>query len=333
MLASVITSRCTGHETDAATSMRTSLLSIRRLARALSAAALASAAAPTLAAQVIPQIITSDVDRFFQVYDAHGGHPSAEVLDRDYLAPGSSDLHKLMRVRNVSGATIAKAIDAHPETYEGARRCLAVLPNVKRRLTADVAKMFRAYPEAKLRPVTIVVGRIRPAGYGDSASVIIGLETLCAATFMNPNPEDRFVHGIMHEYGHVQQEGPVSTVDVGKPGATVLTMSLMEGAAELFAELFSGDVGNIAQRNFVKGREGEVERAFVRDEDKTDLSNWMYNSKGTADQPGDVGYWVGYQIVKAYYDRAPDKHQALLDIFHMTDAKAFVAKSGWKPTA
>lgn len=322
------------------------MLSTGSLIRAISAVALASAAAPISAAPISaapvpaapvpaapasPQIITSDVDRFYQVYDAHGGRPSATVLDRDYLAPGSSDLHKLMRVRNVSGATIAKAIDAHPEIYEGARRCLPAMPNVKRRLTADFAELARAYPEAKFVPVTIVIGRIRPAGYGDSSSVIIGLETLCAATFMNPNIEDRFVHAIMHEYGHVQQEGPLSTLDVGKPGATVLTMSLMEGAADFFAERFSGDVGDIAQRNFVKGRECEVERAFVRDEDKVDLSDWMYDSQGTADHPGDIGYWVGYRIVKSYYDRAPDKHQALLDILHMTDAKAFVARSGWKP--
>jgi hypothetical protein len=308
------------------------LPSIKTLAHAMSATlALALAAAPAFAAPAGPRIVTSDVDRFYKVYDAHGGHPSAEVLDRDYLAPGSNDLHRLMGLRHVSGETISKAIEAHPDTYRNARQCLAVLPNVKRRLTVDFAKLARALPEAKFPPVTIVVGRIRPAGYGDGSGVIIGLETLCAASFMNADPEDRFVHAIMHEYGHVQQEGPVSTVDVGKPGATVLTMSLMEGAADLFAELFSGDVGNVAQRAVVKGHEGEIERAFVRDEDKTELSDWMYNSKGTAEHPGDIGYWVGYRITKAYYEHAADKHQALLDILHMTDAKAFVAESGWKP--
>jgi len=306
------------------------LLSIRSLAPAMGIA-LALAAAPAVAARAGPQIVTSDVDRFYQVYEAHGGHPSAEVLDRDYLAPGTGELHRLMGLRHVSGATIAKAMEAHPETYRNARQCLAVLPNVKRRLTADFAKLARAYPEARFPPVTIVMGRIRPAGYGDASGVIIGLETLCEATFMNPDPEDRFVHAIMHEYGHVQQEGPVSTVDMGKPGATVLTMSLMEGAADFFAELFSGDVGNVAQRNVVKGHEGEVERAFVHDEDNTDLSDWMYNSQGTTEHPGDLGYWVGYRIVKAYYGRAADKHQALIDILHMTDAKAFVTRSGWKP--
>jgi hypothetical protein len=299
---------------------------------AISAAALLSAA-PGMAAPAGPQILTSDVERFYRVYEAHGGRPDAAPLDRDYLAPGSAGLHEFMGLRNVSGATIAKAIEAHPEAYRNARNCLAALPNVKRRLTADFIRLARDYPEAKFPPVTLVVGRTRPVGITNPSGVTVGLEALCAAEFMNPNPEDRFVHVVVHEYGHIQQAGPLATADVGQPNATVLTMSLMEGGAELFAELFSGDVGNVAQRRFAKGREGEIERAFVHDEDKTDVSNWLYNSKGTAEQAGDLGYWVGYRITKAYYDRAPDKHQALIDILTMTDAKAFLAKSGWKPTS
>ncbi|MBS0363503.1 MAG: lytic murein transglycosylase [Proteobacteria bacterium] len=278
-----------------------------------------------------PEILTSDVERFYRVYEAHHGHPDAATLDRDYLTPGSPGLHEFMQARRVSGESIEKAIEAHPEAYEDARNCLTVLPNVKRRLTEDFARLARAYPEAKFPPVTIVVGRTRPVGITNPSGVTIGLEALCAASFMNPNPEERFVHIIMHEYGHIQQEGPLSTVDVGQPAATVLTMSLMEGAAELFAELFSGDIGNHEHRALTRGRERAIERAFVRDEDKTDLSDWLYNSKGTAAEPGDLGYWVGYRITKAYYDRAPNKHQALIDILHMTDARAFVAKSGWKP--
>ena len=52
--------------------------------------------------------------------------------------------------------------------------------------------------------------------------------------------------------------------------------------------------------------------AFVADEDKTDLSAWLYN--GTLTQPGDLGYWVGYRIVKSYYDHAHDKRRALREM-------------------
>ncbi len=37
--------------------------------------------------------------------------------------------------------------------------------------------------------------------------MIIGLEAPCAADFMNPNVQDRFVHVIAHEYVHIQQTG------------------------------------------------------------------------------------------------------------------------------
>ena len=56
--------------------------------------------------------------------------------------------------------------------------------------------------------------------------------------------------------------------------------------------------------------------AFVADEDKTDLSAWLYNSSPT--QPRDLGYWVGYRIVKSYYLHAQDKSRALREIFGMT---------------
>jgi uncharacterized protein YjaZ len=78
-----------------------------------------------------------------------------------------------------------------------------------------------------------------------------------------------------------------------------------------------------------KGREKEIETAFVADVGKKDLSKWLYNS--TPEKPADLGYWVGYRIVKSYYQRASDKHQAIREILQMTDPKAFLAKSGWYP--
>ena len=46
---------------------------------------------------------------------------------------------------------------------------------------------------------------------------------------------------------------------------------------------------------------------------------------------GDLGYWVGYRIVKAYYQRAADKQQAFREILGLSDPQAFLNKSGWRP--
>jgi len=275
---------------------------------------------------VLPVIHTEDVDRFYRIYDAAGGHPSAEHLQSDYLDAGSEGLHELARRRNVTGARIAETIEKRPAVYADAKRCMAVLPRVRERLAKAIAKLAQLYPESRLPPVTIAVGRGKPVGIGSpAAGVQIGLEALCATDWLNPDVEERFVTVIAHEYAHTQQAA--SLADNEHP--SVLEGSLAEGTAEFVAELITGHVSSGYFPALTRGREKAIETAFAADVDKTDLSDWLYNSK--PDQPADLGYWVGYRIVKTYYRHARDKRAALREILTMTDAHAFLAKSGWHP--
>jgi hypothetical protein len=286
---------------------------------ALSAASAASAAEG-------PAIQLEDVERFYKIYDAAGGKPTAEELQRDYLDAGSDGLKQIAKSRNVTGARIAETLTKRPEIYINAKRCVETLPRVRARLAASLRELVRLYPQARIPPVTIVVGRGRPVAVGNPITGLqVGLEALCAVDWLNPNLEDRFVHVIAHEYAHVQQ----ATAFAEKQQLTLLERSLLEGAAELAAELTSGKVAYSNFEASTRGREKEIETAFVADQDKTDLSQWMDNS--TVEKPGDLGYWVGYRIAKAYYLRSPDKTQAVREVLDMSDAKAFLAKSGWYP--
>ncbi|WP_331650382.1 DUF2268 domain-containing putative Zn-dependent protease [Dokdonella sp.] len=271
-------------------------------------------------------IHTDDVDRFYRLYDATHGHPSAEQLQRDYLDVGTEGLHELARQRRVTGARIAETLAQRPALYADAKRCLAVLPRVRGRLATAIATLARLHPQSQLPPVTIAVGRGKPVGIGSPLTgVQIGLEALCATEWLNPDVEQRFVTVIAHEYAHTQQAAAL----VDKEHPTVLEGSLVEGAAEFVAELIAGHASYAYFPALTRGRERAIETAFAADLDKTDLSDWLYNS--TPDKPADLGYWVGYRIVKAYYLHASDKRVALSDIFAMTDAHAFLEKSGWQP--
>jgi uncharacterized protein YjaZ len=137
--------------------------------------------------------------------------------------------------------------------------------------------------------------------------------------------DDRFVHVIAHEYIHAQQ--PPSLADDDHP--TVLERSLIEGATEFMGQMISGDIAYAGLRAATAGHEKEIETRFGANMDKTDLSDWVGNT--TADKLGDLGYWVGYRIVKSYYAHASDKHQAIADIIGMDDARAFLVKSGSRP--
>jgi hypothetical protein len=273
-----------------------------------------------------PVIDLEDVARFYKVYDAAGGHPSADQLQHDYLDTGSEGLHTFAQLRDITGPRIAATLAKDPALYADAKRCMAVLPKARARLQVAMRKLGELYPDARFPPVTIAVGRGKPIGVGSPVfGVMIGLEALCGVKYFDADVEDRFVHVIAHEYVHVQQVRAL--VDDDHP--TVLEGSLVEGAAEFMAEMISGAVSDPGVWAEAKGRETEIETAFVPDEDKTDLSKWLYN--GSIDKPGDLGYWVGYRIVKSYYQHAADKRRAISDILKMSDPKAFLARSGWRP--
>lgn len=294
---------------------------------ALSAVSGAEQSAPLTAASAVqPNVQIEDVEHFYRIYDAAGGQPTAEQLQRDYLDRGTEGLRQFAKIRNITGVRIADTLTKQPDIYANARRCMDVLPRVRTRLEAALGTLVRLYPEARLPAVTIAVGRGRPVGVGSPITGLqIGLEALCAVDWMNPNLEDRFVHVIAHEYAHVQQNPALAE----KTQLTVLERSLVEGAAELVAELTSGNVAYSFFGPVTSGREKAIETAFAADVDKTDLSQWLDNS--TLEKPGDLGYWVGYRIARSYYQRTSDKRAALRDILTMSDAKAFLAKSGWSP--
>ena len=273
-------------------------------------------------------IHTEDVDLFYRVYDAAGGRPTAAQLQHDYLDRGSDGLQVLVRERNVTGQRIADALEKNPSLYTDARRCLAALPRASERLGAALRKLGRLYPDARFPPVTIAIGRGKPVAIGASDTGIqVGLEALCAIDWLNPDVEDRIVYVLAHEYAHVQQVHADAIGD--KPSPTVLEISLVEGIGEFVAELTAGEVAYSRTAAEAVGHELEIETRFAADLDGTDLSDWVYNT--TPEAPGDLGYWVGYRIAKAYYRNAPDKRQALREIFEMGDPKAFLAKSGWYP--
>lgn len=273
-----------------------------------------------------PVVDIDDVERFYRLYDSVQGHPSAEQLQRDYLDAGSEGLHHFAKARRITGEAIAANLAKNPQAYIDAKRCMEVLPDTRNRLRASLRKLVELYPEARLPTVTIAVGRGKPVGTASAdTGVQIGLEALCATDWLNPDLEDRFVHVIAHEYVHVQQVPAF----VETEQATVLESALTEGAAEFVGELISGEVAYLHLKQNTKGQELAIETKFQADMDKRDLSEWIYNSK--PGNPGDLGYWVGYRIVKSYYQNASDKRQALRDIIGLQDARAFLARSGWRP--
>ncbi len=298
------------------------------LAPGIQAVAWFTIALSTVAASAPPPILTADVERFYSVYEASDGHPTSAALQADYIDPGSEGLHQFAKQRNLSGETIAAAIAQKPRVFAEARRCAALLAPARQRVGRALQELGKLYPEAIFPPVTVLIGRANTGGTTSAAGVLIGLETICAADYMQANLEDRMVHLIAHEYIHVQQ--PLAQVE--DPEISLLLASLVEGGAEFIGELISGSVSNRHLQAWTDGREKQIETAFLNDADKVALeTDWLYSGPGTPDAPGDLGYWVGYRIVKSYYRHAEDRQAAIRDIIEVRDGKAFLDRSNWVP--
>ncbi|GEM_PF-2244833 len=70
------------------------------------------------------------------------------------------------------------------------------------------------------------MGRGNSGGVTAEAGVVIGLQALCDADWMQADVGDRFVHLIAHEYVHVQQPG--ARVEFEQP--TLLYQALLEAS-------------------------------------------------------------------------------------------------------
>jgi uncharacterized protein YjaZ len=127
---------------------------------------------------------------------------------------------------------------------------------------------------------------------------------------------------IIHELVHRNQ---------GPQDGTLLNYALNEGMADFVSELVTGRIMNARLHPYGNAHEKELWAAFQKEMFGTNANNWIANGlQETAEKPCDLGYYVGYRIVQAYYAQASDKKQALANILSIKDAKAFLAQSGYE---
>lgn len=284
---------------------------------------LAAASLVALAPAAVAQVVVSDVDLFYKVFDAAKGKPTAAILQRDYIDAGSDGLRDFVPYRIVSGENLEKRIAKFPDVYANARACMAGLPGVQQQAPQLIKRLKALYPAATSPRVTVVIGATNSGGTTSAETgIILGLEVNCEDRSKSGLPLDqRLKNMLSHELIHTQQRGFV--------GDTVLSASLNEGVAEFLSELTSGQILNVHLPVWTKGKEAALKARFKADVDNVDLTQWLYNGMGTPDQPGDLGYWMGYLIAKSFYEKASDKPAAIARLLEETDAKALLRDSGW----
>ena len=327
-----------------------SLLLLLGLAAACGGAGGSEPTAPTppitSADPATAQIITSDLIHFWAAYDAGGKNGSTSEFQTRYLDVASAGLVDFIRVRGLTASSLAQMVTAFPKYFASIRATnlrLATDSATVSRIRANYATIKNLYSPAVFPPVTLLVGRFSTGGTTSTNGMLIGSEFYSTDATTPLDELQPFQHDnvknvdslpiiVAHEHAHILQANAGGVLS--HSNKNLLEQSLIEGGADFIGERSSG--GNINGRlwAFAIPNESALWQEFSSAMHGTDVSRWLYNqgsATATPSRPGDLGYFIGYRIVEAYYLKQADKAAALRDIIEMKDADDFLARSGYSP--
>jgi hypothetical protein len=275
------------------------------------------------------EIITEDLDRFWIALEKAGPEVNPKALEDYYLKPGSKGVTGFMRGRIESPKNLSAVIRSHTKYYHSIRPSLDSIAGMKDEIRQSLVKLKAYYPDAIFPPVYFVVGALNSGGTSSREGLIIGGE-MYGATASTPldemntwlrtvlKPASAVPHIAAHELIHFQQN---------YDGGTLLAACIKEGSADFLAELISGKHINGYVHEYADPREKELWLEFKDKMNGKNFSGWLYS--GSKDRPHDLGYWMGYKITKAYFDKATDKNAAVKEILNIKDFNLFLEQSGY----
>lgn len=291
-------------------------------------------------------VTTLDIDHFWEAYDrlknCKTHTDSVKAIQELYLDRGTEGLSDFAGERDFSAERFVKMIGKYPKFYRSVRKNTLESKNIVPDITLLFKKFGQLYAHFKPFKVCFAISPIDNGGTTSGRYVLVGTEIAASNTDVevtefesvalqkvlssNERASQKLLHIIAHECVHTQQKLGLSETAVK---CDLLYASIQEGACDFIGELISGGKLNaIAQAYGVKN-EQKLWDLFKRQLCTNDTKAWMYNYLRVTDQPADLGYFIGYQIVKTYYDKAKDKNKALAEIIAMDNPFQFLEKSGY----
>ena len=283
------------------------------------------------------RFITTDIHHFWEAYDralqdtAH----FRQIMKSLYFDRASSGMEDYMAAKVRSIDAFVEHIRSAPKFYAAIRKNTLLTDAYKPKFVASFRKMKSIYSAAKFPDVYFIMGAFTSGGTATDVGLLLGVNQASADSQV-PREELSFrlrtrllevevlPNLVGHELIHYQQDGM-------KSDTTTLSYAIKEGMADMIGELISGKTANPTLFAWAKGKEKQIWNRFTKDMYENRYDNWIANSKqATPDNLPDQGYWIGYQICKSYYEQSKDKKQAVYDMLHIQDYKAFLEKSKWE---
>ena len=229
------------------------------------------------------------------------------------MQKGSPGVKGFTENRILNADSLFSVVKKRKADYELSRNVLDGLPSKEKRVRAIYSALKYWYPKAKFPPIYFVYGRFNSGGTSSPEGIIIGTEKL--------QNLDGISGLIAHELIHYQQK--IEGKDV------LLKWCLLEGGADFIGELISGESINKFEYKYGQQNLDKLCQEFVTRLKNPDYQDWLYGTSKKDDRPNDLGYWIGYKITEAYFNKQKDKQKAIDEIINIKNPMLFLKQSGF----
>jgi len=265
---------------------------------------------------------TQDLRNYWTAFDSiRSTKDYAKQLDfinRLYIKPGTPGIAAFVKARGYTDTLWVKNINAYPKFWASIRSNTLKAFESAAELEKQVKKLKKIYPDLKPAKIYFTIGGLNTGGTVSANNVLIGTEMVTGDSktdvsefegtwlkniFSNGKPSS-IVYLNLHEYVHTQQKGVTQNV---------LGQSIREGSCDFIAELVLGKPISTGYLTFGRAHADSIKKEFKKEMFSGFYDHWFYNGGSTGDK-ADLGYYVGYEIAKGYYQNARDKTQAVKDL-------------------
>ena len=294
------------------------------------------------------KIHTEDLVRFYQAFDSTQTTldtlKQLDFIQKLYADKASDGLKEFMFLRGGNAKGWLKMIQKDKEKLIKIRPLVLSVLNQENEIEKKLKRYKKLYPDFQNGEIYFCIGINNSGGTIKGNHVLIGTEVVA---------DDRTnwaVPIVLHEFSHTQQWLFKNMPDIksGKikfDASQILGSCILEGMCDFMGELAYGQSlatfypeGHTA---FGLKHEKIIWEKFKEEMFLVDNNNlvWVYGPKDKAkefegEKVKDLGYFLGHQICKSYYNKAKNKKQALKEMFNLeakTDevVKDFLIKSGY----
>lgn len=271
------------------------------------------------------KIFTSDIDNFWVAYDSiqntNDHSRKLDLIKKLYTDKATKGLKAFMNARDYNDSLYVKLIDKYPKFWNTIRPNTLTIKAKTNEFEASVDRLKQIYPELKDAEMYFTIGGLNSGGTVSGNMVLVGAELATGLPSTDVSEfKDEWLKGVfamqsldnivslnVHEYIHTQQIGD---------RRRVLSQSIKEGACDLIAELVMNKPLERKYLSYGAAHTAEIKELFKKEMFTGNFTNWLYNGRQKGES-ADLGYYVGYEICKSYYQNAKDKKQAVKDIIEL----------------